>query len=224
MFESSVVRVQARAADRRLGLLTLSVGAHVAIIAGVVAAGLTSVRLPERAPNQWTIPVVPAPPPALGTPDARPRPTQAQPQKPQAQRVPVPQVVTAPNTIPRTVESVPASSAPASDTATTGGGPEGTPGVPTGSIEGVDVDGPPSTSAALAMPTTPVRAGIGDVKSPVVVRRVQPLYPPAAMRIHMNGFVIVECIIDRTVVVRDAKVIQSSSKLFEQSALDAVQQ
>src|SRR5437763_4890842 len=90
MFETSMVRVQARAADRRLGLLTVSVGAHVAIIAGVVAAGLTSVRLPDRAPNQWTIPVVPAPPPALGTPDARPRPTHAQPQpRPQAQRVPV---------------------------------------------------------------------------------------------------------------------------------------
>ena len=50
-----------------------------------------------------------------------------------------------------------------------------------------------------------------------------PLYPPPAIRIHMNGFVVVECIIDRTGAVRDAKVVQSSSKLFEQSALDAVQ-
>ena len=39
----------------------------------------------------------------------------------------------------------------------------------------------------------------------------------------MNGFVIVECIIDRTGVVRDVKVVKSSSELFEQGTLDAVQ-
>ena len=65
---------------------------------------------------------------------------------------------------------------------------------------------------------------MGDVKAPVVIKRVSPPYPPLAVRAHMNGFVIVECIIDRTGAIRDAKVVKSSSMMFDQAALDAVQQ
>ena len=57
MFETSVVRIQDRAADRRLGLLTLSIAAHAAIIIAIVAAGLASVNMPNQAPMQMTIPV-----------------------------------------------------------------------------------------------------------------------------------------------------------------------
>ena len=40
----------------------------------------------------------------------------------------------------------------------------------------------------------------------------------------MNGTVIVECIIDKTGRVREAQVLSSTSPLFNQSAVDAVQQ
>ena len=40
----------------------------------------------------------------------------------------------------------------------------------------------------------------------------------------VNGWVIVECIIDKTGHIRDARVIKSSFTPFEQPALDAVQQ
>src|SRR5437773_7763776 len=72
MFDTSVFRVQSRAADRRLGLLTVSVVAHTAIIVAIVAAGLASVKVPNQAPMQMTIPVFSHIPPALGTPNARP--------------------------------------------------------------------------------------------------------------------------------------------------------
>ena len=72
MFETSVVHVQARAADRRLGLLTISVVAHAAIIIAIVAAGLASVKMPNQAPLQMTIPFFEHIPPALGNPGARP--------------------------------------------------------------------------------------------------------------------------------------------------------
>src|SRR2546422_3641769 len=68
MFETSVVHVQARAADRRLGLLTISVVAHAAIIIAIVAAGLASVKMPNQAPLQMTIPFFEHIPPALGNP------------------------------------------------------------------------------------------------------------------------------------------------------------
>src|SRR5438876_9445972 len=131
MFETSVVRVQARAADRRLALLTLSIGAHAAIISAVIAASLTSVRMPESAPKQMTLPVFSAPPPALGNPEARPRQAPATPRTPQAPRVPVPQTVLAPLIIPSTVAPVPATGDAASNT-TASDESEG-PGVPWGS-------------------------------------------------------------------------------------------
>jgi TonB family protein len=40
----------------------------------------------------------------------------------------------------------------------------------------------------------------------------------------MNGTVVVECIIDKTGRVRDAHVLTSTSPMFNQSAMDAVEQ
>jgi protein TonB len=222
MFETSVVHVQARAADRRLGLLTMSVIAHAAIIIAIVAAGLTTVKLPDRAPNQMAIPFLGHIPPALGTPNARPAVKPPTPQQPQTQRAPVPQTVVAPTTIPQTTEATTASTSTGIDAQSTGSSDTGPVGVPWGSPEGVG-DGPPATTTEVAQ-TGPLVAGVGDVKAPIVLHRVTPPYPRAAMIARMNGFVIVECIIDRTGVVRDAKVVKSSSGLFEQAALDAVQQ
>ena len=221
MFETSVIRVQARAADRRLGLLSVSIAAHAAIIAAIVATSLTTVKLPKDAPNQVTYPVFEHLPPALGTPDAKPAAKPQTPQQPQAQRVPAPQTVVAPNVVPSTIPQ--AASSSGSDTQTTGGSNTGPLGVPWGSPEGVDPNGPPAASTVVE-PSGPLVAGVGDVKAPIVLRRVSPPYPRAAMLARMNGFVIVECIIDKTGVVRDAKVLRSSSGLFEQAALDAVQQ
>jgi protein TonB len=93
--------------------------------------------------------------------------------------------------------------------------------VPWGVPHGIGVDGPPATTTVE--PDIPVRV-VGEVKAPVVIRRVTPLYPRPAIAIHKNGFVIVECIIDKSGVVRDAKVLRSSSSLFDQSAIDAVLQ
>ena len=54
--------------------------------------------------------------------------------------------------------------------------------------------------------------------------RVQPFYPKLALTARMNGTVIVECIIDKTGRVREAHVVRSTSTLFDQTAVDAVQQ
>ena len=65
---------------------------------------------------------------------------------------------------------------------------------------------------------------IGEVKAPVVIRRVLPEYPRVAVLGRINGWVIVECIIDKTGHIRDAKVLKSSFAAFERPALDAVQE
>lgn len=222
MFETSVVHVKARAADRRLGLLTLSVIAHAAIIVAVVAAGLASVSMPNQAPPQMTIPVFDRVPPALGTQEAKPAVKPPATQQPQTQRVPAPQVVTAPSVVPQTVVPTTASTSTGTDEQTTGTGDTGQPGVPWGSPIGVG-DGPPTTSTVVPEQTGPLPV-VGDVKAPIVLKRVAPPYPRLAATAHLSGFVIVECIIDKTGVVRDAKVVKSTSAMFDQAALDAVQQ
>jgi protein TonB len=222
MFETSVISVHTRNAERRYGLLTVSIAAHAAIIVAIVAASLAQTTMPENAPNQMLIPFIQSIPPALGTPDAKPAQRPAAPQPPRTQQVPVPQTVqTAPTTIPTTIEPAVASTSIGDDT-TAATGDTGTPGVPWGSEHGIGVDGPPATPGTIEQ-SGPLPV-IGDVKAPVVLRRVQPVYPRAALAARMNGFVIVECIIDRTGVVRDTKVLRSSSALFETSALEAVQQ
>jgi len=215
MFETSVIRAQVRTVDRWYGLLSVSIAAHTLVIATVIATTLVNTTFPQRAPRQISIPVFPSAPPALGTPDAGPKPA-PRPAAPQTPRTAVHPTVVAPQTIP-TVEPVPASGAPATDPTTTAGGPDpGTPGVPWGRRDGVGLDGPPEQTEPLPI--------IGEVKAPIVLRRVQPLYPAPAIKIRLNGFVIVECIIDRTGRIREARVVKSSSPMFEASALQAVQQ
>ena len=214
MFETSVIRAQVRTGDRRYGLLSVSIAAHTLVIAAVIAATMANTTFPQRAPRQISVPLFPSAAPALGTPDAGPKPA-PRPAAPQTPRTAVPPTLVAPQTIPPTVEPVPTSGAPATD--------PGTPGVPWGRRDSVGPDGPPATDTGPAEQTEPMPV-IGEVKAPIVLRRVQPLYPAPAIKIRLSGFVIVECIIDRTGRIREARVVKSSSPMFEASALQAVPQ
>ena len=66
MFETSVIQARVKATARRPLLLSLSIGAHAAVVIGAVAASVATVSLPRHAPNQVTIPVFSHIPPMLG--------------------------------------------------------------------------------------------------------------------------------------------------------------
>jgi periplasmic protein TonB len=214
MFETAVVRT--RAADRRYSWLTFSLAAHTAAVAAVLASSVATVRLPDQAPRLMVsfVPISDPPPPALGTPNpapARPRAVAAT-----APRVPVaPIPVTAPTVIPDTIAPA-APSAPASDP-----GPVTTIGVPDGSRIGIGTQRPSASATPDAAGPLPIGNG---VKSPIVLHRVEPIYPPLAIRAHMSGSVVLECIIDKSGRIRDVRVENSSFGAFEQPAIDAVRQ
>lgn len=227
MFETSVVQAQAKAAARRPLLFSVSIGAHVAAIAGIVTMSVVGVTLPKNAPHQFAIPFVAELKPMLGdggqpqqpkkTPVATP-PQQVQKQ-PQAPATPVaPQVV--PDQVPQVASTTPASTdiGPTSGDGSSNATP-GTPGVPWGSRDGAVPDGPPVTHEE---PAAKIYQVAGDVKAPVAISRVTPPYPELARRMRINGFVILECIIDQNGQVRDAHVVRSSFAAFEQPALDAI--
>ena len=223
MFETSVVQARAKAAARRPLLLTVSVGMHAAVIIGAVAASIATVSLPRQAPRQVTIPFFKEIPPMLG--DGGPKKTTpaATPPQQTVKRAPAtPPAVVAPTTVPDVVTPVAAQTStadlgPLSNTAT---GPStsdiGGPGVPWGSKDGIDI----GQQSKPEPPPVVVRVA----KAPVVLHRVVPPYPPLMQKIRLNGFVILDCIIDPTGHIREAHVVGSSNPAFEQAALDAVYQ
>jgi TonB family protein len=222
MFETSVIHAEV-AAEKRFGLLSVSFAGHVLIVISILALGIRTVEFPRMPPPEYTFPIFTPPvsiPPALGTPNGGHK--QAAPPVPVKQTPAVPSANLAPNTIPEHTE--PAASTSTGDVTTTGGpaGSDQPLGQPWGDPHGIG-DGPPAVNVVPTTPDVPMRI-VGDVKAPVVIHRVTPLYPRPAVAIHLNGFTIVECIIDKTGHVRDAKVLRSSSPLFNQSAVDAVLQ
>ncbi|HEY6139048.1 MAG TPA: energy transducer TonB [Thermoanaerobaculia bacterium] len=229
MFETSVVQGRAKAAARRPILLTVSITAHAAVVTAVVATSLATVSLPKRAPNQLTIPVFDHLPPMEGNGGQQQQqkkiPAVTPPQTVKRETAPpaTPATPATPQVVPdHLVPMQTADSGPAGDPGpATGSDTPGTPGVPWGKPGGLDIDGPPA-KADVAEPK--IYTVTGDVKAPKVLRRVTPPYPEVARRIRMNGTVILECIIDQSGRVRDAKVLQSSFAAFEQPALDAIRQ
>ena len=63
----------------------------------------------------------------------------------------------------------------------------------------------------------------GNIKAPVKVRDVRPVYPPIAQQAKVSGMVIVEARVGKDGSVEDARVLRSIP-LLDQAALDAVLQ
>ncbi|MFN2441722.1 MAG: energy transducer TonB, partial [Thermoanaerobaculia bacterium] len=67
----------------------------------------------------------------------------------------------------------------------------------------------------------PLRVG-GDVKPPVVINRVDPVYPEVARKARIQGIVIIEAIIDKRGNVTNVKVLKGLPFGLDQAAADAV--
>ncbi|HXA17943.1 MAG TPA: energy transducer TonB [Thermoanaerobaculia bacterium] len=64
----------------------------------------------------------------------------------------------------------------------------------------------------------------GDVKAPVVINRVEPIYPEEARKARIMGIVIVKAVISRDGVVKDVQVLKPLPFGLDQAAVDAVKQ
>jgi TonB family protein len=80
-----------------------------------------------------------------------------------------------------------------------------------------------AVNASAQEPTPAYRIG-GDVKAPVLISRVEPVYPAEAREHGVSGLVIVEAVIDRRGKVRDVKVIKPLPFGVDRAAADAVKQ
>jgi protein TonB len=64
----------------------------------------------------------------------------------------------------------------------------------------------------------------GEVKAPVLIRRVEPEYPAVMQRSRMRALVVVRCVIDKFGRVRDPEIVVPAMAPFNQSVLDALRE
>lgn len=92
---------------------------------------------------------------------------------------------------------------------------------------GVEFDGPdddwkgppsPSSTAEADEPMTVA----GDVQAPVLIKKVEPVYPETLRQARISGAVMIEAIIGKDGNVREARVIRSAHPSLDEEALKAV--
>jgi len=94
-----------------------------------------------------------------------------------------------------------------------------------------DIDMPVDTDFVVGMPSGgppvidqgPMRVG-GDIQEPERIHYVNPEYPELARRARMEGFVILQAIIDQQGNVKDVEVLRGLGLGLDVAAMDAVKQ
>ena len=89
-----------------------------------------------------------------------------------------------------------------------------------GSVENNVAQLTPTVDASGAMSKMKMTAGSDRDIIPLV--RINPDYPPRALSRGIEGWVIVQFTISATGSVKDAKVVDSSNKIFDEAALKAI--
>jgi periplasmic protein TonB len=224
MFEDLVVSAPpAGRFGTRATVLPLSIAAHAAAL---TAALLFPVLRPESLPDPppgdviWKVPAR-TPPPTLATPPptrvarvpesrtaSRPRVPDPEPVTPAPAAGPIVSMIDPTEAVP---EDGPAPCLFNCDRADTGGSGNGPDGLP-GGTEGQ----PGGGGTGLVSPG-------GDIKPPVRTFYVAPPYPDLAQRARIQGLVVVECTIDPSGRVVDARII-TGHPLLQGAALDTVRQ
>jgi periplasmic protein TonB len=208
-----VVSPEARVRTGSRYTILLSVVAHVLIVAAVVIVPLMATgAMPPLASgdlNFMLAELPPAPPPL----PAPPTPTTAQtaPTNPDLAPTAMPDEIGPELPPPPVGEAVPGA---IGDIAAPVGG------FGAGVSIGRDVAAP--APPPVPVPQKPVRPG-GDIREPVKVKHVPPVYPQIAINARISGRVVIDAVIGADGIVREARVL-SGVPLLNQAALDAVKQ
>jgi protein TonB len=240
MFDTMIETRRAGTRTRAMWPYPVAASMHFLVVGGTLAASLLAL---QRAPEfESPFPPVfvtsvelgtgPSAPPPLGeggpsrnAPAVIPRERPATPQEIVQPRE-VPPAAPAPAGSEDTIEeSIPGLSRP-------GLGVPGLDGDGTGwpwGVEGGLGDGPGGglvpgdERVEPSGPPAPVEV-TPDMVSPVLVRKVKPDYPALARAARLPGFVLLQAVVGEDGCVEDVKVLQASSPLFGDAAVEAVRQ
>jgi protein TonB len=211
-----VVSPEARVRTGSRYTMLVSVVAHVLIVAAVVIVPLMATgAMPPIASDDlsWVLAELPPAPPPLPLP---PTPVRPQTALVDVNAAPIsePKDI-GPELPPEPVGEFVEGAVPTIGTPN----PNFGPGVGLGRDVGAPLPPPPPVPTP---PSKPVRPG-GDIREPVKVRHVPPVYPQIAINARISGRVVIDAVIGTDGVVREARIL-SGVPLLNQAALDAVKQ
>jgi len=218
MFETVVVESKPHPIRKgKMATLPVSVALHALAITGVIVSNVWSVTLPTNAPAQYEAfngaRAVPLPPPEKPVRVDPPKPVDRQPQQQQPSVFTEPPAsnptILTPTAVPNTTPNVEPG---------VGGPRELAVGDP--SLVGPGGGG----SASDSSDSGPVQVGPGRATMPVVLKRVQPVYPQLLVTVGLPGSAVVECVVGRDGVIESARVVHATNPLFGEAAREAVMQ
>ena len=235
MFDDVLIESAGKDARKNTWITAVISGiVHLLIIGAIVAAGVYVKENPEvieKPIGAFIVAAAPPPPP--------PPPPAAGPTHPRAQvttqRERPRDVFTQPRDTPRDVPVI-AEPAPSDHDggAAEGGVPGGVKGGQKGGVVGGDLEHgvlggdlqngkPGGVLGSTGTGERPLLVG-GNVKAPIAVKRVDPIYTEVARRARTQGIVIIEAVIDRQGNVTEARVLKPLGFGLDVAALNAVRQ
>jgi protein TonB len=229
----SDVLIESAGKDKKTGTwITALISAvlHLGIVGAIIVAGMYVKENPEVIEKPMSVFIIasappPPPPPLAGGAGSRPQvtrvETQERPRQELRQRTEIPRELPQVPDPPRNDDA----GEPAGRTGgVKGGDPEGVVGGKEGGVRGGTPGGQTGGTAGGAgtgTGDTPVHVG-GNVNAPVAVTRVEPLYTESARRARIQGFVIIQAVIDRQGNVTEARVLKPLPLGLDMAALEAV--
>lgn len=205
--------------DKHAAPTIFSLVAHGVVIGGLAGAFMFAVTesLPEvptlmafvaEAPAQ----VLPPPPPPSGN-------RAPKPQAPPHTRVPAELTLIAPAEAPAGIRAE-SGLVPDDEGGVIGGVEGGIPGGVVGGVPGGIVSEPLPPPPPPA--PKPIRVG-GNIQTPALIHRVEPIYPPIAVAAKVTGLVVLEATVNEKGEVIDVAVLRSLP-LLDRAAIDAIKQ
>jgi periplasmic protein TonB len=214
MFEENLIESTPQTSRTLGGMpLPLSAGLHALVIGAVVAASLWFV---EDAPEP-PVPVIfypPGSPPPLGG-GAKAHSVKQSAAKRAGS---ISQTIAIPRTISALTPATESSTPPGSNVVEQ----IGDSGDPDGVFQGTG-DGMDGEIGRGRRIETAIYPG-GEVKSPQLVERVEPLYPEVERKLHKEGIVILEAIITTDGTVEEIGILKSADVILDEAARRAVMQ
>jgi protein TonB len=217
MFEDSLLESGGRLKTKRGRTTTFAIILEVALVGLMV---LMPLIFTEALPKQQLMTFLVAPPPPPPPP-----PPAAAPVKivKQIQTDLVNGQLRTPTKIPQKVQMIKEDEAPPAmaSSGVIGGVPGGIPGGQMGGVIGGIISSTPVAVPKVAMPTRQ-RVSSGVI-SGLLIRRVNPVYPPLARQARIQGQVLLRAQISKEGAIENLQLI-SGHPMLVQSALDAVKQ
>jgi len=217
MFEDSLLESGGRLKTKRGRTTTFAILLEIALIGFMV---LLPLIFTEALPKQqlMTFLVAPPPPPPPPPPAAAPGPVVHQ-----VQTDIVNGALRTPTKIPQKIQMIKEDEAPPSmaSSGVVGGVPGGIPGGQMGGVIGGIIS---STPVAVPKVATPQRVRVSQgVSQGLLVRRVQPNYPPLARQARIAGTVVLRAVISKDGSIENLTLV-SGHPMLAPAAIDAVKQ